>query len=341
MRRNVTLFPILALCAAIAYGQTAVYHFAHTEGRQNIQEIATAIRNTADIKDLQADVTQKTLAVNGTAEQLALAEWLFHELDKPQMPAPNDREEATHQYLLQGGAENTVRIFYMPNPATVQEFQEAATVVRVTTDMPRVFTYTATRAVIARGTPDQIALAAWLVDNIGHPSGQEYQLPMTADRFGEVVVRVFPVRHADSQQSLNEVGTLVRNIANIRRVFYYTFPRSLVVRSDARAVALFAWLLDRVDVPAAGTPGAVGAKSSETYQYDTPYDRDNDRDNLIRVFYLPTVATVQDFQQIATNIRNATKIRRVYTYNQPRAVALRGTIDQLAQAELIIKQIQP
>jgi hypothetical protein len=156
-------------------------------------------------------------------------------------------------------------------------------------------------------------------------------MPMTADRFGEVVVRIYHVANANSEQSFQEIATLVRFVGDIRRVFTYSSARSLLVRSDAHAADLSAWLLTQVDVPA-----TVAAKSSGAYQYDTPYDRDN----LIRVFYLPQTATIQDFQQIATKIRTTTKIRRAFTYNQPRAIALRGTFDQLGQAEQMIKEIQ-
>lgn len=58
---------------------------------------------------------------------------------------------------------------------------------------------------------------------------------------------------------------------------------------------------------------------------------------MIRVFYLPPATSVQDLQQIATKIRTAANIRKVFTYNQPRALALRGTIDQISQAEQILK----
>lgn len=65
MRAKSTLFPIIFLLASVASGQTAdrVFHFAHTEGKQDIGEVTTAIRTIADIKEAEADTALKTLAV--------------------------------------------------------------------------------------------------------------------------------------------------------------------------------------------------------------------------------------------------------------------------------------
>jgi hypothetical protein len=51
------------------------------------------------------------------------------------------------------------------------------------------------------------------------------------------------------------------------------------------------------------------------------------------VLRLPHTATVQDFQKAATEIRQATQIQKVFTYNRLRAAAFRGTADQIAMAE--------
>ncbi|MFM9726357.1 hypothetical protein ACKI1L_38175, partial [Streptomyces scabiei] len=55
--------------------------------------------------------------------------------------------------------DNVVKVFYVQNATSVQEFQEIATAVRSLTEIRRVFTYNAQKAILMRGTPDQIALA--------------------------------------------------------------------------------------------------------------------------------------------------------------------------------------
>lgn len=68
--------------------------------------------------------------------------------------------------------DNVVRVFYIQNSTSVQEFQEIATAVRSLTEIRRVFTYNAQRAILMRGTPDQIALAEKLVHDLDKPKGE-------------------------------------------------------------------------------------------------------------------------------------------------------------------------
>ncbi len=62
--------------------------------------------------------------------------------------------------------DNVVRVFFVQNSTSVQEFQEIATAVRSLTEIRRVYTYNAQRAILMRGTPDQIALAEKLVHDL-------------------------------------------------------------------------------------------------------------------------------------------------------------------------------
>lgn len=306
-----------------------MFTFRNTEGARDMQEITTAIRAIADVKQIEADTAKKQISLRGMPEQLALAEWLFNQLDEP--AAPNSQDVAVHEYLMQGAGENDVRIFYFPNAVKIQDFQEAATAIRVVADIRRIFTYTASRTLIARGTGDQIDLAAWLVKQVNDPrssTGNDYRLPASADRFDETDVHVFHVVHTDSIQSFQEIATSIRTVADIRRVFTYNASRTVLMRARADAVALAAWLFDQLDLP---EPPAMG--SSGNYEYPSKLDPDN----IVRVFYLPRVASVQDFEQDAKNLRDTTRIRRVFTYTQPRAIVVRSTIDKINQAELILK----
>jgi hypothetical protein len=48
---------------------------------------------------------------------------------------------------------------------------------------------------------------------------------------------------------------------------------------------------------------------------------------------------VASFQKIVTQVRTTTQIRRLFTYNEPRAVAARGTDDQIAMADKLFKEL--
>ena len=73
---------------------------------------------------------------------------------------------AQTEYKMEGTDDNIVRVFYLTNTPTVQDFQEVATLVRTIGEIRRVFTYNSPRALVVRGTASQTALADWLVANL-------------------------------------------------------------------------------------------------------------------------------------------------------------------------------
>jgi hypothetical protein len=84
----------------------------------------------------------RAVAVRGTPDQAALAEFLFTEIDKPEIEpdsSQQSRSSITHIYRP-GGAEGVLKVFYLPNTKTVQNFQELATTVRTLTSVRRLFT---------------------------------------------------------------------------------------------------------------------------------------------------------------------------------------------------------
>jgi hypothetical protein len=136
-------------------------------------EVATVIRTIADIQQVSADNEQKSLKVHATAGQIAMAEWLFNELDNPAV-----QTSVPHEYRVPG-SDDVVRLFYLSTAPTTQDFQEISTLVRTITNIRRVFTYNAPKALVIRGTAVQIGLAEWLVKELepkASPSSAEYQV---------------------------------------------------------------------------------------------------------------------------------------------------------------------
>jgi len=215
------------------------FYLTHTATTQQFQSVATTIRTITDIREISTDNDQKSVTVHATAPQIAMAEWLFNELDSPiAQPA------MLHEYRTPGTSDDVVRVFYVITAPTVQDFQEAATLVRTISDIRRVFTYNGRNALMVRGTDAQIGLAEWLVKEL------------------------------------------------------------------------------------------VPDPPSSTHQYEMAGN-----DDVVRVLRLPHTATVQDFQKAATAIREATQIKRIFTYNTRRAMALRGTADQIAMAEKLANDL--
>jgi len=62
-------------------------------------------------------------------------------------------------------------------------------------------------------------------------------------------------------------------------------------------------------------------------------------DDVVKVFYVTNVTSVQEFQEIATAIRTVAEIRRVFTYNAQRAMIVRDTVDKVALAEKLVHDL--
>jgi general secretion pathway protein D len=90
--------------------------------------------------------------------------------------------------------DDVVKVFYLTNTTSVQEFQEIATAIRTVAEIRRVFTYNAQRAMIVRDTVDKVALAEKLVHDLDRPKS-------------EVVVDVF-VMQANSERTRDLAATI-------------------------------------------------------------------------------------------------------------------------------------
>src|SRR5580698_294713 len=68
--------------------------------------------------------------------------------------------------------DEVMKVFYLTNATSLQELQEIATAVRTLTDIRRVFPYTAQKALLVRGTTDQMALAVKLLHDLDRPKSE-------------------------------------------------------------------------------------------------------------------------------------------------------------------------
>jgi hypothetical protein len=223
-------------------------------------------------------------------------------------------------------AQDRDRTFYLTHTATVQQFQEVATVIRTIANIQQVSTDNDQKSVTVHATAGQIAMAEWLFNELDNPAIQasvphEYRVPGDTDD----VLRVFYVTTAATVQDFQEISTMVRTISSITRVFTYNAPRALVVRDTAAQIQLAEWLVKELDQPAAPS----------SHEYRIP----GGKDDVVHVLYLAQTGSVQAFQKAATQIRTATQMNRVFTCNTPKALAVRGTADQIAMAERMAKEL--
>jgi hypothetical protein len=338
-------FVLLAFSFSLALGQSAVqpsqeqaFQLAHTQDVQSAQEIAAVIKIIADVNRvrLSTESTPLTLTVGGTAEQLALAGWLLVELDQP---APGQLDPVMREYRLPGVGENVVRVYSATHTSTVQDLQELATAIHTITALRLLTTHNAQRAVVVRGTADQVAVSEWLLDQmdklgnepVRHSSTGRYLMPDPKD---QGVVQVFYVAHTGSVRDFQEFATVMRTVAMVRFVFPYNAPRALAMRGTAGQIAVAEWLFGVLDQPKISQTSPPQGNDATVLTYRVS----GSIDDVVRVFYLTRAATVEDFQKAAAQVRAATRIP-VFTYSVPRSIVLRGTTAQIAQAEHLIEEM--
>lgn len=322
--------------ASLVFAQEAtesrVFHFHHIEKSQDMLEAATLVRTISDLKQASVEEARKTMSVTGPAPLVRTAEWVFLELDRQSFP-----DFATKEFKVPNKEDDVARVFFIHNAPTAQNFQEIATTVRTITDMRGVFTMNTPRAVAVRGTADQLAATEFLVHQLDQPANvertdsREYSMIDTS-REKATAVRVFYLPYTSTVQQFQEVATLVRTLAEMRRVFTVNASKALVVRGTPEQVAFNEWVVKELAKPV--TP-QVTASELHSYPDPTPSHAD-----FARVFYVKNVASVAAFQRIATQIRTETQMRRVFTYNTSYAIAVRGDEAQLARAQQILDDRQ-
>ena len=137
----------------------------------DLQQIVYLIRTITQIQRTLSYAPRGAIVLRGSPAQVAVAEWLFGELDRPATPQTS-RTEAYDQPAT-GGRSDAVRLFFFSHNETQQDLQEIINMIRTTAEIQFIASYPPRRAIALRGTPAQIALAEWLVGELGKRAGQQ------------------------------------------------------------------------------------------------------------------------------------------------------------------------
>ncbi|MGO9254912.1 MAG: hypothetical protein ACLQU1_01210 [Bryobacteraceae bacterium] len=333
MRGRVAKLGIIALFASAAFGQTAsgsgvdrTFQLIGGESPQAIQQIVNCVRLVTEMQQAVSETSPASIAVQGTADQVAMAAWLIGELDQP-------TKTANLTYIPAGGADSVVRIFYLTHAETPVNTQEIVNILRATAEIQRMTAYNPSSAdnpssaVVLRGTQAQGALAEWLVKQLDvaaspQPASAQYQGP---DPLG-FVTSVFYLSHGETPQQTQEMVNTLRSLGDIQRVTAYNAIRAIAIRVGAAQTSLAGWLVSELDKPA---PQTAATDS---------YLMQGAADGVVRVFYLPGISSPQGLQEIATLVQKTASVPRTTPYSAVNAVAARGTAGQIALAEQVIQQ---
>ena len=136
------------------------------------------------------------------------------------------------------------------------------------------------------------------------------------------MLQVAAVTHLETPQALQEATNLIRGMADIQRSFP-VYPRmALVIRGSDDQISLANWLLKQLDGP--------GGQGMQEFKVGGPGNQ------VAQVSYV-NAATPQSLEETVNEIRSQANMQRVFPFNPQRAVALRGTPDQLTLAQQVIQ----
>ena len=308
----------LILIPAILCAQEAekTITFQHPKTPEQAGELATALTL---IGQLKAQVTEAGIVVTGTPAQIDFAAWAVPQLE----PAGH---AASADFPLAG---EKVRILHVAQAPSKQAFQEMATAMRSVTVIRQLAAYYSTGSIILRAPPADLDAAEWIWDQLDRATPakptQTHKRPIPASPSREDLqdtFAVFSVTRSTDVRGFQGIVTAVRSIVELPFIFSYYPSQSIVVRGPASSMDMVTWLvrqLDQSPVP------------NSTSEFRSPAV-----DDAINIFYLPASTSLTELQERATQIRDAANIRRLYSYLPDRALLVRGTASQLAQARRLL-----
>jgi hypothetical protein len=321
-------FVIAVLLASFAFAQERSFPLANAGTQREVDEIAGMVRVLANTGSVYFDSAQQALIVKGSGEQIALAEWLVAELDKPASAVP---DAAPHEYKASGG-DDVVRLFYL-NLERPRDFQERVIVIRSVPDIRDVAVSPAHKVVGVRTTSGKVAMAEWILARLaGVPGATEYRAPSGEDD----VTRVYFTSNVVTPMAQQELVTTVRSIGDIQRIFVTDSPRAIVMRSSAVRVALAEWLVGKLDLPAIQETPAAQDLTPEDYTFAGPREGGEIQD-AVRIYRLARVESPEQLMQIATAVRTKAVIQRLFVVREQRALVFRCAAARVPTAEQEIR----
>jgi type II secretory pathway component GspD/PulD (secretin) len=331
-------FAVSVLFCALAFAQDTpqtnkVLYFAHTVSPRGVQEVVNCLRSVTEMQRVTADSSGRSITVSGSASQMALGEWMFQNLDQP----ADARPASPAQYTVDGSPLSAVRVFYLANSLLPQQMQEIINAVRAMAEVQRIAAFNDVHAVVARAQPNHIALAEWVVSQLdpsSSPGAAPSQNPATfayhADFIHDTAVaaRVFHLTNAKQPQELQQIVNSIRSATEIQRIAVFPRGAEIALRGTEDQAALAEWLIKRLDKPA-------GAQPSGAMEYQMP---GNAATPLVEVYYLAHLDKAEDIQDLVRSIRVGAQLQRLTAYLPTRAIVVRGSGEQVAEATALVQE---
>jgi type II secretory pathway component GspD/PulD (secretin) len=155
-----------------------------------------------------------------------------------------------------------------------------------------------------------------------------FSLALLAQSYAqETADRVLHFTHDESDLQLHEIATDLRGIADIQEVSVDTAQSTVALHGTAAQINLAEWLVAQW-----GTT-AQQSQNSAAQEYKLSSD------DVIRVFHVSNAPTPRSLQEIAVDVRFIAEIPRIFIYNEPSILTVRGTASEVAVAGWVLSQL--
>jgi hypothetical protein len=262
-RHRVVRIAIFALCAFTAFAQRvpnqeAVVVLANVPTAAALKQMTTVVKTAADVLNVSFDEAHSSFALKSPANQLGLAEWLLHAMDKPAGWKPTADEAgnlSARQYVLQPGGDRLedrwpiTRIHYL-NTSNALDVVEIVTVTRVVAEIQRVFQFDAAGMIVFRDTATRADLGDWLIGKLdvpadgkalaeqqNNPQAEIFTIANGSGGSADDLLRVFYLDPVLKPADIQARTKSIRETTKTLRVFQKTSPPTIVVRGSSTLLA--------------------------------------------------------------------------------------------------------
>ena len=140
-----------------------VFHVHGGANPQSVQALVTTLREVGEITHL-FNYGWDAIALQGTADEVHLAEWLVAHLQQP------GAEPATYDVTDARGRKTTIA--YLKSDLAPADYQALMRDVRTVANVRHAFVYQAGRAIAMRSQPEQLAMAKLLIAGREKPASR-------------------------------------------------------------------------------------------------------------------------------------------------------------------------
>jgi len=334
MRTVLTSLTTAALFTCRVWAQTSTgsgvdqtFFLNQASTPQDLIDIPSMLQRVVDARVVRVDPQRKAVVLQGTPDQMMLADWLVRQTDPPaagQTPTP--------EYPMAGANAGAVRLFRMEPAATAADMTELGTTIQVLAGVQRVFGIESSKTIAVRGSVTSLDTAEWIFHQLS-PAGQmpgvdspAFPTPSNGPPEGDdIVVRVLRLDPSTARAKLVAISTAIKVVTDVQRVLPNGASRALAIRGSSDRVAAAAWVVHQLNKPAGAVPTA-GA-----HEFQIP----GLPNGVVCLFFLAHPGSAEDLTSLASQIRARTAMD-LFVLSDFGAVIVRGRPDRIVTAGAMV-----